>query len=54
MWKTGPSHLFWTVWKARNGIAFRGDMLSIQNLKASFVFLLWSETKLSMVDGPRL
>ena len=40
-WQAGPSCLFWKVWKARNGRAFRDEMLSIQNLKASFLFLLF-------------
>ena len=43
---------FWTIWKARNGVAFKDEVLSIQHLKTSFVNLLWSETKLSIVGGP--
>ena len=35
-----------------DGADFRDEMLSIQNLKASFVFLLWLETKLSILYGP--
>ena len=52
MWQTGPSCLFWTIWKDRNGIAFWDDILSIQKLKTSFVSHLFSETKLSIDDGP--
>ena len=42
------------VWKMRNMIAFRYELLSIQKLKASFVFILWSETELNLVDIPHL
>lgn len=40
------------IWKARNGIAFRKEVLSIQRLKSYFVFLLRLETKMFVVDGP--
>ena len=43
---------FWTVWKTRNDIVFRDEVLSIQTLKSLFVHLFWSETKVSIVDGP--
>ena len=33
-------------------MAFRDELFSIQKLKTSFVFLLWSEAKLSIVNGP--
>ena len=52
VWQTARSCLFWTVWKARNKIAFKDDFLSIQNLKYLFHFLLWSETKFSIENGP--
>ena len=39
----GPLCLFWVIWKARNSIAFEDCVLSIQRLKTSFVYLLWSE-----------
>ena len=52
VWRAGPLCIFWTVWKARNSIAFEDDVLSIQRLKSSFVFLLWSETNLFIKDGP--
>ena len=45
IWKLGPLCIFWMVWKARNGIVFRDEVLSIQRLKSSFVHLLWLETK---------
>ena len=52
MWQAGPLCLFWAIWKARNRIALEDSVLSIQRLKASFVYLLWSETKLWIKDGP--
>ena len=54
VWQTTPSCLFWIVWKARNRIAFKDDSLSIQNLKYLFLFLLWSETKFSIENGPMI
>ena len=45
--------MFWTVWKARNRIAFRNEDLSLQKRKSSFgwfAYLLWMETKLFIVD----
>ena len=47
-----PLCLFWTLWRARNGIAFRSEAWSIQKLKISFVSLLWAETKSFLVSGP--
>ena len=52
VWKAGPLCIFWSVWKVRNGIVFRDEVLSIQRLKSSFVYLFWSETKVYFVDGP--
>ena len=52
MWKVGPLGLFWAIWKVRNKIVFEDSVLSIQRLKASFVYLLWSETNLWIKDGP--
>ena len=40
VWRVGPLCLFWTVWKARNKIAFEDATLSIQKLKSSFVYFL--------------
>ena len=40
VWKAGPLYIFWSVWKARNGIVLRDKALSIQKLKFSFVNLL--------------
>ncbi|RVW70344.1 hypothetical protein CK203_048761 [Vitis vinifera] len=39
-WQLGPLCLFWAIWKARNSIAFEDCGLSIQKLKASFMYLL--------------
>ena len=52
VWQLGPLCLFWVIWKARNSIAFEDCELSIQKLKASFVYFLWSESKLWIKDGP--
>ena len=52
VWQAGLLYLFWSIWKARNRIAFEDSVLSIQRLKASFVYLLWSKTKLFIKDGP--
>ena len=49
MWQATPPCL---LWRARNWIAFRNEVLSIQKLKYSFVSLLCSETKLPIVYGP--
>ena len=52
VWRVGPLCIFWTVWKTRNKIAFEEEVLSIQRLESSFVYFLWSETKLFIKDGP--
>ena len=50
MWRTESLCLFWTVWKARNKIAFEDEVPSIQNLKSCVFF--WSKNKLCIKDGP--
>lgn len=45
---------FEVVWRTRNDIIFRYELLCIQRLKVSFVHILWSETKVSFVNGPLL
>ena len=52
VWNTGPLCLFWSVWKTRNKIVFDDGVLSLQKLKAFFVYLLWSESKLFIKYGP--
>ena len=52
VWLVGPLCLFLSVWEARNGVAFRGEIFTTQGLKISFVSLLWAETKLSIMNGP--
>ena len=37
VWKSIPLCIFWTVWKERNRLAFRGGVLNIQKLKNFFV-----------------
>ena len=51
VWKAGPLCIFWMIWKARNGVVFRNEVLSIQKLKFSVVNLLWSETDLFIENG---
>ena len=51
VWNASLLCLFWSVW-VRNRLAFEGGVLSIQSLKAFFVYLLWSESKLFIKDGP--
>ena len=51
VWQAAPLCLFWTVWKARNRIVFRDDIMSIQKLKSLFIFLLWMEAKLFIENG---
>ena len=52
VWRATPLHIFWTVWKTRNRLAFKDDELSIQRLKYSFLFSLWFEAKLFIVECP--
>ena len=52
VWHVASSCLFWSVWKARNGVAFRDKIIYIYRLKISFVPLLWAKTKLFIVNGP--
>ena len=39
VWQVRPLCLFWAIWKAKNKIAFEDSVLSIQRLKAFFVYL---------------
>ena len=52
VWRAAPLHIFWTVWKARNKLAFKDNVLSTQRLKYFFVLSFWSEAKLFIVECP--
>ena len=52
VWRAASLYIFWTVRKARNRLTFKDDALSIQRMKYSFVFSLWSEAKLFIVNCP--
>ncbi|WJZ87793.1 hypothetical protein VitviT2T_007145 [Vitis vinifera] len=45
IWNSIPLCIFWTVWKERNRIVFRGGSLDIQKFKNSFVCNLWGWAK---------
>ena len=45
IWNSMPVCIFWTVWKERNRLAFRGSVLNIQYLKNFFVCNLWNWAK---------
>ena len=46
IWKSIPLYIFWTLWKERNRLAFRGGVIAIQKLKNSFVCNLWCWARL--------
>ena len=46
IWRSIPLFIFWTVWKERNRLAFKGEELAIQKVKNSFVRNLWGWAKL--------
>ena len=41
LWKSIPPYIFWTIWKERNRLPFKGGVLAFQKLKTSFVYNLW-------------
>ena len=43
--KSIPQFIFWTIWKARNRLAFKGRVLAFQKLKTSFVYNIWDWAK---------
>ncbi|RVW75874.1 Transposon TX1 uncharacterized 149 kDa protein [Vitis vinifera] len=45
IWNSIPLCIFWTVWKEKNRIVFRGGSLDIQKFKNSFVCNLWGWAK---------
>ncbi|WKA02253.1 hypothetical protein VitviT2T_020466 [Vitis vinifera] len=48
IWKSIPLCIFWTVWKERNRLAFKGGELHIQKLKNFFVCNLWGWSRLDI------
>ena len=54
LWNFIPLFIFWTVWKERNRLAFRGGggELVIQRIKYSFVCNIWGWAKLYMGEEP--
>ena len=42
--------IFWTIWNERNRLTFRGSSLTIQKLKNSFVYNLWSWARVYMEE----
>ena len=57
IWTAAPMCLFWTLWRARNRLAFENKVTSAQRLKINFVSNLWSwanlfgdETSISILD----
>ena len=46
IWKSIQLCIFWTVWKERNRLTFRGGVLDIQKLKNYFVCSLWGWARL--------
>ena len=47
-----PLCIFWSVWKEKNRLAFGNEDLSLQRLKNSFVYNLWSWVRVSLVESP--
>ena len=46
VWKSILLFIFWTIWKERNRLAFKGGVLAFQKLKTSFVYNFWGWAKL--------
>ena len=46
-----PLCLFWTVWQARNRVAFEDVALSTHRMKITFLCILWSWANLYSVDN---
>ena len=51
LWNSIPLFIFWTVWKEKNKLAFRGELV-IQKIKYSFVCNIWDWAKLYMGEEP--
>ena len=50
-WQMAPLCIFWSVWKEKNRLAFGNEDLSLQRLKNSFVYNLWSWVRGSLVES---
>ena len=50
-WKVAFLCIFWTVWKERNMLAFDNAEFSVQRMKNSFVYNLWSWSRVSIDMG---
>ena len=46
IWTTASFCLFWTLWCARNRLAFENKVTSAQRIKINFISNLWSLTNL--------
>ena len=46
-----PLYLFWTVWQARNWVAFEDVAPSNHRMKITFLCTLWSWENLYCVDN---
>ena len=54
IWRSIPLFIFWTVWKERNRLAFKGGgELAIQKIKNSFVCNVWGWAKVYSGAEPR-
>ena len=49
----GPFMLVLVILEGKEHDCFEDGVLSLQELKAFFLFLLWLESKLFIKDGPR-
>ncbi|RVW50823.1 hypothetical protein CK203_076848 [Vitis vinifera] len=45
VWKSIPLFIFWTIWKERNRLPFKGGVLAYQKLKTSLVYIIWGWAK---------
>ena len=52
VWRAAPLHIFWTVWKARNQLAFKDDEISIQIEIFLFILaLVWGKAVYSRMPS---
>ena len=50
-WMAAPLCLFWSIWRERNMIAFDDKCFSVNRLKTSFVFSLWSWSNVHIIEN---